>query len=209
MSTPPENNKIWFYAKTYGWGWSLPACWQGWVVFFGYLFLVFGGMLFFKRMPLYLGYVLSLTGILIAICWIKGEKLTWRWGEKTTSNPKTNLRALLLLHLFMGPLLLCFSVYFRTHLPAEMNPSYGYRTHTSMLSQEAWDEAQIFSANLMIIAAVITIIFQAVSAFTMKPHVSLITSTLVLTLTLCLTLPVTEIYLNKHFDSSGKRIGIN
>ena len=30
----------WFPSKRYGWGWGLPICWQGWVVFGVYLVLL-------------------------------------------------------------------------------------------------------------------------------------------------------------------------
>ncbi|HTS17465.1 MAG TPA: hypothetical protein VMP11_07825 [Verrucomicrobiae bacterium] len=28
----PNDKRVWFRAKRYGWGWGLPCAWQGWVV---------------------------------------------------------------------------------------------------------------------------------------------------------------------------------
>ena len=34
------------------------------------------------------GFVLLLTGALIAICWIKGEPPRWRWGKRSEDDPE-------------------------------------------------------------------------------------------------------------------------
>ena len=47
-----ENRKIWFPAKTYGWGWGPPV------------------------------YVFAMVTALIFICWKKGEPPKWRGGAK-------------------------------------------------------------------------------------------------------------------------------
>ena len=36
-------DKYWFPAKTYGWGWGIPATWQGWTVSLAFFVLLFGG----------------------------------------------------------------------------------------------------------------------------------------------------------------------
>lgn len=207
----PEERKIWFYAKEYGWGWSLPACWQGWVVLLGYMVLLAAGAFVFRpdrHLPHYLVFTGILTALLIVVCWLKGERPAWRWGERTGASRKHNLRGLLVFHLFLGPLLLGFSLYVRTHLPPDINGTYGYRTFASRQSAEVWDEAQRFSADLMVVAALITVAYQAVSCFTMKPLVSLLTSSGVLVLTICACIPITEMHLKKHFDKHGKRIAV-
>jgi hypothetical protein len=80
-STP----KYWFPAKRYGWGWSLPSAWQGWVVLVAYLALVLGGIPFVHASNgslVYAIYVAVLTVALIAICWLTGEPPRWRWGGR-------------------------------------------------------------------------------------------------------------------------------
>ena len=76
------NQKVWFPAKKYGWGWGLPNCWQGWIVLTVYLGLLAGGaFLVSKHTELFLAYTAVLSIVLIAICYLKGEKPRWRWGK--------------------------------------------------------------------------------------------------------------------------------
>ncbi len=80
MGTP----RYWFPAKRYGWGWGIPATWQGWLVLAAYLALVFGGVPLVQAArgnATYLLYIGFLTLIFVAICWIKGEPPKWRWGK--------------------------------------------------------------------------------------------------------------------------------
>lgn len=77
---------FWFPAKRYGWGWGFPVRWQGWVVFASYAALIYLGLDFFfeprrDRVAL-AAYVLVLSVLLVAICWLKGERPAWRWGKK-------------------------------------------------------------------------------------------------------------------------------
>ena len=77
---------FWFPAKRYGWGWGLPVCWQGWVVFLAYLAALVGGLQYFaaQRAAVYSALVYSavLTVVFVAIVVIKGERPAgWRWGR--------------------------------------------------------------------------------------------------------------------------------
>jgi hypothetical protein len=80
----PDENKIWFPAKRYGWGWGPPNCWQGWAVIAAYVALTFAGtpLLASKHTVLWFAYIVILSLALIVICWLKGEKPRWRWGDK-------------------------------------------------------------------------------------------------------------------------------
>ncbi len=68
---------------SHGWSWGLPVCWQGWMVLaLFYLLLACAGFLWMPRHPAH--FVLScvvLCGLLLAVCYLKGEKLRWRWGK--------------------------------------------------------------------------------------------------------------------------------
>lgn len=76
--------KLWFRAKTYGWGWY-PSTWQGflvilvWAIIFTFLVIRFTKTLDFVTN--YSLIFISLV-ILIYICYKKGEKPKWRWGKK-------------------------------------------------------------------------------------------------------------------------------
>ncbi len=78
MSAP---RKYWFPAKRHGWGWGLPATWQGWTVLAGFMGLLWLGAIIFPpagELRSYLVYVGVLCGLLVALCWRKGEPPRWR-----------------------------------------------------------------------------------------------------------------------------------
>ena len=76
--------RYWFPAKTYGWGWGLPATWEAWAVFAGYFALLIVGILWLPPRLHPIGFVLfvtTLTSILVGVCWRTGEPPRWRWGK--------------------------------------------------------------------------------------------------------------------------------
>jgi hypothetical protein len=75
--------RYWFSAKRYGWGWGLPASWQGWVVLIGYLVAIFSATIVLRSGGEVLRLALVICGLTVAlvlICWLKGEPSRWRWG---------------------------------------------------------------------------------------------------------------------------------
>ncbi len=82
-------NKLWFRAKRFGWGWY-PVTWQGWaviVLYVGALFSGSTGMHVYdepsSQIPFqFLSLVVVLTIFLIIICYKTGEKPAWHWGRK-------------------------------------------------------------------------------------------------------------------------------
>ena len=83
MITMVDEKQYWFHAKRYGWGWGLPAAWQGWVVLVGFVVLVALGSALFppdRQMGRYLAYVATLTVAFVIVAWRKGEPPRWRWG---------------------------------------------------------------------------------------------------------------------------------
>jgi nitrate/nitrite transporter NarK len=81
--TMSQNPEYWFPAKRYGWGWGIPATWQGWVVMAAFLVLVVVGAVVVPphREPvMFVGYIVVLSIALTAVCWWKGEPPRWRWG---------------------------------------------------------------------------------------------------------------------------------
>jgi len=80
---PEQKDNYWFYVKRFGWGWGLPARWQGWVVFAAYAASLFGSRYFFHTFRYRLVFIIAITVLLIAIVAWKGERpLKWRWGRK-------------------------------------------------------------------------------------------------------------------------------
>jgi uncharacterized membrane protein len=79
-------SKLWFKAKKYGFGWY-PSTWQGWLVISIYVVIV--GILvyiFETNIEKYLiPYIISITVLSLSLVYIsykKGEKASWRWGNK-------------------------------------------------------------------------------------------------------------------------------
>lgn len=78
-------SRYWFPAKRYGWGWGLPATWQGWAVLAAYAALQACVALAFPPSQEQLAFFVvtgALALALIAVCWAKGEPPRWRWGGK-------------------------------------------------------------------------------------------------------------------------------
>lgn len=79
-------NKLWFKAKRYGWGWY-PCSSQGWPVILAWFLLIIGYLKFFKsdfKENLSINHFIFIfisICILIFICYEKREKPVWRWGE--------------------------------------------------------------------------------------------------------------------------------
>jgi uncharacterized membrane protein YhaH (DUF805 family) len=78
-----EQRHYWFHAKRYGWGWGMPASWEGWVVLVVFLSFTIGGAFLFPPHRALTRYVILmgvLTALLLVICMVKGEPPKWRWG---------------------------------------------------------------------------------------------------------------------------------
>ncbi len=77
--------KYWFPAKRYGWGWGLPNTWQGWLVFLGYLAAVLVSCLYLERAKMPSWFIplhIFLLALFLFIVWKKGEPPKWRWGKE-------------------------------------------------------------------------------------------------------------------------------
>ncbi|MGD9311048.1 MAG: hypothetical protein PVG51_18030 [Desulfosarcina sp.] len=88
MKQPPKT--IWFPAMTYGLGWGLPIKWQGWaVLLLVVLLMIVGGLTLSQPgwkiivLPIYF---FTATALFVWICWKKGARLDWRWGNKEDSS---------------------------------------------------------------------------------------------------------------------------
>ena len=78
------DHSYWFPAKRYGWGWGLPASWEGWLVLLTFFVLILSGFFLFppaKALGSFVSYTVVVGILLVAVCWLKGEPPRWRWGE--------------------------------------------------------------------------------------------------------------------------------
>ena len=83
------------------------------------------------------------------------------------------MKALLVTHFMMGPLLLVIAVLTKLFPPKKINSIYGYRTRRSMQSEDAWREANTYSSNAMIVLAVLVSIFQLFTYWLFEEPVAL------------------------------------
>jgi hypothetical protein len=74
----------WFPAKRYGWGWGPPRTRQGRLVLAGFVLLLGLGAVVLvplQQPAVFVAYALILCAGLIAVCYVKGERPSWRWGK--------------------------------------------------------------------------------------------------------------------------------
>lgn len=70
--------KLWFKAKNYGWGWY-PCSLEGWLCILVWVVLFSFGIVRIKQEgPENFIFVLVITGVLILVCWKKGERPSWK-----------------------------------------------------------------------------------------------------------------------------------
>ena len=83
-----KNNKIWFRRKLYGWGWY-PITWEGWFVILVWV-VIFASLMI--KIDHEIGknvlFIFISLGLLIYVCYKKGEKLKWQWGKRIEDNVK-------------------------------------------------------------------------------------------------------------------------
>jgi hypothetical protein len=83
----------WFKARWFGWGW-VPVSWQGWTTILLYVgVIILPGALVANSIKsgerflvLFLPLIIISTAILIWICYKKGEKPRWSWGNPERNN---------------------------------------------------------------------------------------------------------------------------
>lgn len=82
--------RYWFSAKRYGWGWGLPLTWQGWAFLAAFIALIVADGRVFppnKALPAYIAGIVGLSVLFLAVCWLKGERPRWRWGDDDGPKP--------------------------------------------------------------------------------------------------------------------------
>ena len=80
-----KNSNFWFPAKTYGIGWGFPVTWQGWSVLLVYVAAMV--VTAYLRPPssssgIFVVLSFAYTIALFIVCYVKGEKVNWRWDRK-------------------------------------------------------------------------------------------------------------------------------
>lgn len=100
-------------------------------------------------------------------------------------------------HVGLGPFILLIALAFVLFPPRTINYLYGYRTHRSMKSKEAWDFANRFSARYMLVGALLVCLFQLITILWLPLKQSFMASAIFMTVVLISVIPVTERKLKK------------
>jgi uncharacterized membrane protein YhaH (DUF805 family) len=89
--TQQKSKVMWFKEKRYGFGWE-PASWQGWVAVIIHLFSNALLLLYMASKEGYSGqqsflvytvpFLLVSSALLIYLCYKKGPKPKWKWGDE-------------------------------------------------------------------------------------------------------------------------------
>ena len=80
-----DDRKPWFHPRRYGWGWGLPATWQGWTTLALFIIALFAARRFIFRPFGLLPYhcaVVALVSVLVTVCWCSSGPPRWRWGDR-------------------------------------------------------------------------------------------------------------------------------
>lgn len=94
--------------------------------------------------------------------------------------------------------MLVLAFLFKRFPPKKINHWYGYRTPRSMRSNEAWDCANTYSANAIVIVSGLTCVVQIITFSLMDFKTSIITSAIFLSIALVAVIPLTELELKKR-----------
>ena len=111
-------------------------------------------------------------------------------------------------YLIVGIVVTVIAVVFKKFPPKKINMWYGYRSETSVESQEAWDAGQKYSSKLMIIEGILLMIFGLIVGV-MSARMENKIKNIILISFVAVVIPImfiylivaTEIYLNKNFSS--------
>ncbi len=78
--------RLWFKRKLYGWGWT-PATWQGWLAVALYIVAITLEARSFSAgdtvsTGAFIARIVVATFLLIGLCFAKGERPRWQWGQQ-------------------------------------------------------------------------------------------------------------------------------
>ncbi|WP_339608296.1 SdpI family protein [uncultured Roseivirga sp.] len=110
---------------------------------------------------------------------------------------------LLWVHLLVGFSVILPAVLMKLVVTEYPNTLVGYRTPASLRSKEAWDFAQVYSANLMLWSSGITLLTQVTTYFIFPDETSILITSGVLVVGIAIMMIMTELELKKRFDKKG------
>ncbi|SHH60153.1 SdpI/YhfL protein family protein [Caloranaerobacter azorensis DSM 13643] len=115
------------------------------------------------------------------------------------------VKTTLFFNIITGVSMVIVGIILKIFPPKKINFISGYRTYLSMKNKETWEEGNRYSAKMLIVLGVISIIISFVIYKTVNPKISAIISTIVSLVLIILAIPLTELHLKKLFDKDGNR----
>jgi len=76
----PNEKKVWFPTKRYGWGWAPPCSWQGWAVLIIWAIMIFVGLLLLKNHPVIS--IIYLFVLILALYPDESLSKCWWWKRR-------------------------------------------------------------------------------------------------------------------------------
>lgn len=100
--------------------------------------------------------------------------------------------------------LLLLMLGFRKFPPKKINWYYGYRTKRSMANEDIWETANTYAMEKMVQLCLYSFAVPLLCYFII-PQWNFLITVIVHTILVILVYPMTENYLDKHFDKQGNR----
>jgi uncharacterized membrane protein len=108
--------------------------------------------------------------------------------------------------MLIAPILMAVAVLFRIFPPKRINPLYGYRTERSMSSQEIWDEANRYSANLLLVLSAALCGYACAAMALFEGTVPALSTAAGAVAGLIALVALTERHLNRTFGRDGTKM---
>jgi len=112
---------------------------------------------------------------------------------------------MLLLNFILGSIFLILGIVFKMFPPKKINSMLGYRTGTSVRNQDTWDEANMYSAWLLIITGASSVLIGLICHFIFNVLTGYLITAGMSIIILLTGVFLTEAHLKKTFDNDGTR----
>lgn len=111
------------------------------------------------------------------------------------------------LYLLLSPLLLVIAVIFKIYSPKNINHYFGYRTQSSMASEQAWEISNDYSSKLLVLVAIVLNILQLILFLWIDREVAFLIVGGLMIVGVLLIIPFTERHLRKNHWKESFHIG--
>ncbi|TAH17609.1 MAG: SdpI family protein [Cytophagales bacterium] len=100
---------------------------------------------------------------------------------------------------------LAIPIVLKAYPPKSINAFYGYRTKSSMLNEDTWQEANTYFSKNLLQLSLVFVPLQIVIFFLVETRTALTIALTIFSLVAIVSIILTEKHLNSIFDKSGQR----